>query len=118
MIGRCDDSGSGHVAKRMLSRPLSCHAEMKVLKMWMAINFRTSKRRHLRSLKIFSLRGKLTSSGELLLSNGKPCKRCHETLQSWNIHDVYYSSDSNQIVSCRWGDVYEPTGGDRRLGRL
>jgi hypothetical protein len=91
---------------------------MKALKLWMATHFKSSKRRHLRDLQVFSLRARLDGDGRLVLTNGKPCQRCHETLQSWQIRDIYYSGDGGEIKACGPDDYYRPTGGDRWLGRM
>lgn len=114
LVTCCDNSSSRYVNADH-NRGNSCHAEMKALKIWMGKHYKSSKLRSLRHIEIYSLRAKLNESGNIVLSFAKPCLRCHQSLTKWGIKNIYYSNHDGHIVQCQPDDVYELSGGDRRL---
>lgn len=112
LTAACDNSGSRHVGRRK-GRSLTCHAEMKALKLWLDQNCKSSKLKKLRWVKVFSIRARLLDDGKLLLSNAKPCIFCYQSLTKWGFRKIYFSTENGNISKCDPKDSYKPSSGDR-----
>jgi len=113
MISSADFSGCRHiVADGNIGQ--SCHAEIKALKMWISMHCKSANLKILKKITLYSLKAKLDDNMNLILSYGKPCLRCHQSLIKWNIKKVYYSNDEGSIIQCNNDTKYRLSYGDRK----
>jgi len=106
-IYRLKNSKCSHAGQRFVcggDRYASSHAEMNALK---ALPYqKLSNRRFCASVTVYVVRFEVDATGELVLSNSKPCGQCLLVLHSLNIPRVVYSeSQSLGLTSARVSDL-------------